>query len=494
MRRVLYILVCLGMASMVSAQVTYQSPENNAEFISIDRFSDENDLVFTVDDSWIAEVDVLFGPDNDPNLTSKPEYKIVDGMAVSSGNEYTVTLETLASDLENSTDYYWKVIAYEPNGVSDPNLNPVWIFTTIQIGPYLGPVTPEINGVLAGNDAEFTVFSSKADTWQWYKAGDPNVMLSDGVKYSGTTTDTLIIHDAQYADEGDYYCIGTETGVGSIESEAPGTLRINELKYHFEFNSADVVGDITPDSIAGIEAQLLGGASVVTGPNTIVGDYLLLENPGTNAEDTEYVQILDTSVFDYPEITISAWYNMSTIDNKSGIWDCGQGDPNYWVFSPSHDGAARWEFRLDNTQRTVAEAYDPNENRWYFATVTLKDGVAKLYIDGKYEDTYEDEEDPVHNPLDLEKTYALIGYRVDGIAGTSRPKFNGLIDELKVYNYAMSTVDVAQAYMEIKTEIEYVCNDEIYDLGNYDYDGDCQVGLSDFAEIISRWLDDFQIL
>lgn len=493
MKKVLYILVCLGMASAVSAQVTYQLPENNARFIAVERASSENDLVFTVDDSAITEVDVLFGPENDPNLTAKSEYLIKNITSVTPG-EYEVTLVTeLSEDLENSTDYYWKVITYEPNETGYfVHVGPVWSFTTIQIGPYLDPVTPSANGVFAGEDAEFSVISSNVDTLQWYKEGMG--ALANGADYDGVNTETLTIFDAQPEDEGSYYCVGTKSGYPDVTSSPYGELYIKQLKHHFEFNSADVVGDISPDSISGVQAQLIGGATVVAGPNTIVGEYLLLENPGTDAEDTEYVQILDPNVFDYPEITVSVWYNMDTIDNKFAVWDSGFDAENYWVFSPSHDSAARSEFYLEDARRQVVSGYSRNEDQWYFATVTIKDGVAKLYIDGKFEDDYENEEDPMYNPLDLTKTAAFIGYRVDGaISGIQRPKFNGYIDELKVYNYAMSTEDVAQEYMDIRTEVEYICNDEIYDLGAYDYDDDCQIGLGDLAEIVSRWLENYRI-
>ena len=88
-------------------------PKDDSEFVAIERTSAENDLVFAVTDDEIVKVDVLFAPD--PNLSGA--YTIVDGMSVSPG-PYTITLETqYPQDLDWSTEYFWQVLAYEPNGM-----------------------------------------------------------------------------------------------------------------------------------------------------------------------------------------------------------------------------------------------------------------------------------------------------------------------------------------------------------------------------------------
>ena len=492
--------------TLTSLSATVQSPEDNAEFIAIERTSSENDLVFNVVDSAVSEVDVLFAAEDPNNLAS-----ILDeNLEVSSGNQYTVDLEDeLAEDLQNSTDYYWRVLAYEPNGmdVSLRNTGKIWSFTTVQDGPYLGPATPNPNGVFAGDNAEFTVFSSKADTFQWYKEGDPNIALSDSdPNCSGATTDTLTIVNAQLDDEGMYYCVGTETSSEKTAQSESGELYIKGLKHYFPFNSEDVVGDITLDVIGGVQAQLMGGASVeifseaaYSEPNSVIGDYLQLENHGESTEDAEYAQILDASVFNYPEITVSAWFRMAADeapDSKSVIWACGVDNDNYWDFTPyieygeedENEGMARSELRVSSDQSRLDVIYEVNTEQWYFVTVTFSDRTVKMYIDGEYVDTGK-----MYDRIsDLTKTFAYIGRRIATTAG-NYPMFDGSIDELKIYNYAMSTVEVAQAYLEVMTSVEYMCNEEIYDLGGYDYDENCQVDLADFAEIASRWLDDFQI-
>lgn len=489
-----------------SLSVINQSPEDNAAFIAVELGSPENDLVFDVIDNHVTKVDVLFG--TDPNLSDT-----IESFTGVTPGQYTVDLEggLPANLLEDGhllweKDYYWQVLAYEPNGVDENDVSlrnegEIRSFTTVLDGPYLGAATPNPNGVYAGSDAEFTVFSSKADTFEWWKSGDPNVLLDDenDPKYSGITTDTLTIHDVQPEDEGFYYCVGTESSSGKTSTSESGELYIKGLKHYFPFNYDDVAGDITLDVIGGVQAQLMGGASVVefseatySEPNSVIGDYLQLDNPGESTEDTQYAQILDPSVFDYAEITVSAWYRMASQDGKAIIWACGEDGDNYWDFSPYTEygsgQVARNEFKVGSDQTRLDVIYEANADEWYFVTMTMSGRTVKMYIDGEYMGTGK----TYDGMLDLPKTLAYIGKRVHETTG-NYPKFNGSIDELKIYNYAMSTVEVGHAYLEVMAGVESVCNQEIYDLGAYDYDGNCRVDLLDFAEMAAHWLDDYRI-
>ncbi|MEJ5258671.1 MAG: LamG-like jellyroll fold domain-containing protein [Anaerohalosphaeraceae bacterium] len=481
--------ICIDNITLTVSKIARQSPKNKARFIPVERTSAANDLVFTILDPAVTAVDVYFGPEKDPNLFQNPAFKIVSSKPVSTGL-YSITLETeWPSNLLNDTDYYWCVVPVntEPNGIQP------WTFRTVMTGPYLDPVSPANHTVNAGADVVFTVLGANVDAYQWYKEGVG--ALSNGAVYQGVNTNTLTIRGVQIEQEGAYYCIGTQTSTGqTAQSLSSGELIIKRLKHYFPFEQAE--NGLTADVVGDVQAQLMGGASVSgADENSIVGGYLVLSNPGSDAEDTQYVNILDPAVFDNRQLTVSAWFRMSTLDRKAGVWDCGSDDNNNWSFYPYYQqdqsaygglDVARSEFRVGSNLRTLDGGYEMNADQWYFVTMTVdQNGTGKLYIDGKYLGVND-----LYPPLNLPKTAAYIGRRV---TTTTQPMFNGFIDELKIYNYVRSSAEIAQDYMAVRTDVNSICNEEIYDLAPFDYDRNCRVDLADLAQIALKWLKDFRI-
>ena len=76
---------------------------------------------------------------------------------------------------------------------------------------------------------------------------------------------------------------------------------------------------------------------------------------------------------------------------------------------------------------------------------------------------------------------------------TSPPNFNGQIDDFKIYNYAKTAEDIAREYMEVRTDVEFICNMDDYDLADWDYNGNCRVDLLDLVEVAEHWLLDYLV-
>lgn len=492
-------------------------PKDDSEFVAIERTSAENDLVFTVTDPAVTAVDILFAPD--PNLFEANT--IVDDMSVSPG-QYTITLESeWPQDLDWSTNYFWQVLAYEPNGMelSLKYTSPAWNFTTIQEGPYLGDVTPERLAVRAGQDAVFSLTkTSKADAFQWYyypDEGEPNEPLSNGTEYSGVDTDTLTIKEAQSDDAGYYFCIATTSGI-TAESTSSGRLLVGELKSHYPFETtyADGSNIYTPDIISGKDMQLLGGADL-SDANSIVGKNLLLVNP--DGARTQYASIADITVADYEDITIACWVCPTTLissnerDRWNRVWDFGASSTEYFFLTmlyrqddPRQDGwdVARSEWtwytpddngdgqpERHNQELDVEAEIVPGE--WYYMVVTVEDEAGRIYLNG--ECGTEDESPQglnVQSPIDFTKTFNYIGKAINDT--NNFQYLNGRIDDLKIYNYAMTKQEIAEEYNTV-TGVESICDLEIYDLYDWDFNRNCRVDLPDFAEIAAKWLVDFRI-
>jgi len=489
-------------------------PKDGTGLVAVELNSPQNDLIFTVTNENIVKVDVLFGPD--PNLSEI--YKIVDGMSVSPG-QYTITLETeYPQNLTWSTEYFWSVLAYayDPNGtkVELAYTSPIWSFTTIQEGPLLGNVTPAKLVARIGKDAVLGLtMSSKVDTFQWYKEGDPAVALSNGTEYAGVDTDTLTVFNAQPDDAGFYYCIGKETATGlSAQSSSRGELRVGELKSYYPFETTYTVGAdlFTPDIISGKDMQLMGGASL-SDEYSLIDKNLLLVNP--SGAKLQWARILDTTVAHYEDITIACWVRPTTLINSNDrdrwnrVWDFGdnaneaffltmlyrQNDPRQggwdvarseWNWYTIDDGG---QSVRHNRELDVESEIDPEV--WYYVVVTVEDGYGRIYLNGECGTENKSPQGlTLQSPIGFKKTYNYIGKAV----GADVPYLNARIDDFRIYNYALTKQEIAEEYNRV-TGVESICDLEIYDLYDWDFNRNCKIDLPDFAEIAAKWLVDYRI-
>ena len=474
-------------------KLTNISPVNKTTGVSAD-YMDTEDLVFDVLESSVSAVDFYFG--TDPNVTENSANLLIENMPISATGQYTIDLATeLTENLTFEEQYYWTAVGYEPNsvtGTTEPVVKgPVWSFTVEPARPILSAVTPgQIIVFPAEPTVVFSVTGSNVEHYQWYKEGVA-APLPEGSDYSGVTTDTLTIYDIDENDIGNYYCVGSKTGFTDATSEPSGQLQFKELKHYFPFNVEDTAGDITPDVIGGAEGQLFGGASVeYNEPNAIYGGYLLLENMGDNAADSEFMQILDQDVADYVDITISAWFNQG-IRDIGCLWDFGEDEHNFFTFTPGYrDDIVKTQFEYIIEEEQKQAEYEVGFNRndnWQFVVVTIDStGNSKTYIDGEFKASasLRGEDVTEVNLTYINKPYNYIGQR----NYPNTPKFDGFIDEIKIFNYVLTDAQVAQEYLSVKGGT-VICTSE-YDLQDYDYDHNCRVDILDFAEFATRWLDD----
>lgn len=456
----------------------------------------ENDLVFTTLDSSVVEADVYLGIEGDPNLVQTEN--LITHISVTAGQNSvdlnTLTLPAHLLDVDGHLkwyqDYYWKVIGYEPNAITSipepATAGPTWQFKTEVEAPIISGVSPLIATALVGDpNVIFSVEGINIEEYEWYKVGVAN-KLSDNGDYSGTGTDTLVIKNIDENDVGFYYCVGKRAPYPDVTSDPYGELQLKELKHYFPFDSA--ASNITLDTIGDVQARLESGASVEPdGANSVIGGYLQLENPEATEFDAEYVTIL-SDIADYPDITISAWVRQGSRDIGC-VWDFGQNQDNFFTFTPGYrDGVAKVQFEYEVEGDQKQGEYEVDYDRtggWQFVTVTLdSEGQSKTYIDGEFKDSGDLRGDDVDaiNLTDITKSTNYIGRRLY----PNLPMFDGLIDELKIYNYILSDGQIAQEYIDVMGG--FVCTEE-YDVEAYDYDHNCRVDLVDLAEFASKWLE-----
>jgi len=421
--------------------------------------------------------------------------------------------------LNAGTTYSWQVkqIIQEKTGVladDDPNniLGEVWEFTTTSPVPIILGITDHVLTDETAT-ASFTVtVSATGNHYQWFKVvgavdsienGETNdVKLTDGGDYSGTTTKTLNITGiaADGSDDARYYALaynGAPELVTSTVSE-PSPVRwvwAPNLMSHFSFDA--LTDGQTTDSVSGyvatVNSVVAEEETAVTVPELVAGDPDLGGNAlsfGGNtgtSNVTGNFMTLTPGVTDYKDITISAWVKWNGGNGYQRIIDCGINDQNYIFLSPgnaANGGSCLFAVKRNGDEDQITATALP-VGEWAYITATLTGDTARLYING----TYANKGTIAHNPIDAAGPNNFLGES----QWTSDPFFNGVIDDLMIYNYARTAEQIANDYMAVKgAYVEYICDMELYDL-KYDFNNDCIVDIEDFAEFAATWMDSFRI-
>jgi hypothetical protein len=357
----------------------------------------------------------------------------------------------------------------------DPNniIGPVWTFTTVLLVPSFTGV-PVDQWVFPGNPAEFsvTLLNANGTSYQWYK---------DSTAIDGAVSATLTIANAQLADEGSYFCRATNTA-GSTDSD-PAILRIKRIVSHYplETDLLDTVSgfDLTPMQEGTAGLPTLVAASV----DASVGSYSLDFNNGDHAADPngQYAQIA-SGVVDYPDLSITGWVFWRGGANWQRVFDFGVDTAHYMLLTPSNGSECR--FVLNNGSGEQILATSPlTSGEWVFVAATLEGNTGRFYLNGELKAT---NTSMTINPADIAPTMNYLGksqYEVD-------PEFDGMIDDLKIYNYALEIQTIAQEYYDA-TGID-PCIDPQFAGSRFNLDNTgssyCKVDLADFAVFAEAWL------
>lgn len=435
--------------------------------------------------------------------------------------------------LQQGTTYQWQVemVMKDPNGLPYPANSPeniwgaVWSFTTANAVPAITSISDHM--LLVDGNTSFTITTTKiANNYRWFKVvgnqdtsenGETDdIMLTDNGIYSGTTTKTLVITGAAAdgSDDARVYAkaYNGEPDAPEAQVSAPSAARwfwAPRLMNLYAFETVDEVDgvNVTPDTISGYDMSLLSNDTGDDVP-TLVADIppapgmagntssLKFDNPRStpadpNTNDAQYAAVSQGWAGAYKDITISAWVYNSGGSNWNRILDYGNDTNNYMMLcvNPSSvNNAVRFAVKVDGNEQTVTTADEALPvDQWTYVVATLTGSTARIYINGELSATSTSmTNDPVaygpsvNNWLGRSQWGAGDGY------------FNGKIDQLKIYNYALSTVEIGQDYLADSLN-EWVCNWQTYDMGAYDVNGNCLIDLEDFAAFAARWLEDDRI-
>ncbi len=260
---------------------------------------------------------------------------------------------------------------------------------------------------------------------------------------------------------------------GSTQTSAP----IQVAYYEFE-------GDVDDSSLNGYHATTAGSPLYVAGK---VGQAIDLNG-------TDDFVTLPSGVADSGDMTIAAWVNWDGGDDWQRIFDFGNNTDQYLFLTPKSGGSNTLRFAIKNGgSEQLVETTQLAAGQWEYVAVTLAGDRATLYVNGLPVDT---NNAVTINPGDFTPANNYIG----DSQWTADPLFAGLIDDFRIYNYALSEAAVlrmAQQQMNMGDlsvlALWWLWLTKDCDPGSNcldaDLDGNGEINLSDFSELARHWLE-----
>jgi hypothetical protein len=294
---------------------------------------------------------------------------------------------------------------------------------------YLKPeitVQPQAQTVYADTNATFSVTAEgKYLSYQWKK---------DGVDLAGETNATLNITDANATLHDGNYSVVVSNDFGSEESNKVevkiSDALLNGLVGWWKFDETS--GTVAYDSSGnGNNGNLTGGPTWVTGK--IDG---ALSFDGLD----DYVSIPATADLDLVNLNISAWINTSNYRQNGFIFEKtsnGQVNSQYNLFLEHSSNSLRW--------RTTPVSGNYHESRlatniltsWNFLSASYDGITKKIFLNGNLSKSDSFSGTIVQNPNGI----SLIGKHPP-----ANYFFNGLIDDVRIYDRALSAEEVQALY------------------------------------------------
>ena len=419
------------------------------------------------------------------------------------GSDMTITLTDPNSlypgsghyDLDYDGLYYWVVVTIMNSGdlklptmgdplsdAIDPNhvVGQVWSFESLATVPVIGE-HPQDTAVFQGETADMSVTASSISAitnYEWFKSADNanDTPGDDTSVLSGSTADMLTVTNAQIVDEGYYYCV-VSNSAGDTNTQVAALL-VKRLVSHWTLDKADTSGGQYLDSAGGNDATIQGTASpayVQGADGTANGAVVIDANSVANAGTWNPSEISG-------QMSVAFWANWGGLN---GSYQGAVGKANDW--SDNMWYIRGWETTSTSLRIFRTGVHGPeagpmaDDGQWQLIVFTFDGTTATAYLDGANDGS---SAWSLGSGLD---SPIWLGTAENATAGRL---FNGAMDDIRIYNYALTSEDVAQLYYDVTGQSTCLNPpDARLDITGPEGIPDCKINLYDFSVIAANWLD-----
>ena len=166
----------------------------------------------------------------------------------------------------------------------------------------------------------------------------------------------------------------------------------------------------------------------------------------------DYISILDHSSFRFSTFSICSWFNSKRLDNAGRLVEKGASN-SYWLFLVSNRVNTGF---FSSGYNNLLSSTTIQSGKWYYTCGVYDGNTLKIFIDGQLSNSRIEKKEPLHNNQPI-----TIGWKYNGI---KVDYFQGEIDDIRIYNRALSDSEIQELYNEGSTPNteESVATPEVY--------------------------------
>lgn len=219
----------------------------------------------------------------------------------------------------------------------------------------------------------------------------------------------------------------TNTGVVWYFSTAP----LPALAHRYSFSETS--GTTVADSLGGPawNGTLPGGGTFSSGQLTLT------------SASSQYVSLPAGIVSTFSNLTIETWVKLDSTANWMRIFDFGNNTTSYMFLTPQNGSTSRMRFAITTSggggEQQITGTSALSAGVWSHVAVTLNGNTGILYLNGI----------PVGTNSAVTLRPWSLGSTANNYLGKSQysdPYLNGILDEFRIYNVALSSAEIAATY------------------------------------------------
>lgn len=285
--------------------------------------------------------------------------------------------------------------------------------------------------------------------------------------------------------------IGGDTGSGLSYDSFDAGLKTDLVSY-YKLDDTDDTNAL--DAHGSNDGAQSGTTDGITGKIETAFDF-----DGNN----DYVEI-DSLTQAYNEMSVSMWFKADSLgtSTRQGVLSRGSDGGNnngQWFFIPRYLGGTSDNiFRIIDGGTTHELAFtgtDITVGTWYNVIMTFNSSNYSIYLDGELKDT----ENPSFSSIDALTEEVYIGFTKGNPSSSTDNYFDGTIDEVGIWNKALTTGEIEELYMggfptSTQTWNRTITDDIIWNVQACDTDGDCGFATSNYSLSIDTTAPTIEIL